>query len=627
MMYEKEKSDLMSDELYEVTKDYIKLKNTKYAIEITGKWGSGKTHYLLNYLIPQLSNELDEFKICYVSLNGISSLEQLSENISLQIMKKYQKIIKNANKTLKKYGPALGQILKLDKIIELSAQEISNLVDEKSQSQKGIDFSKLIIFFDDLERIGEGLSLNEVMGYINTNFIEHKHTKVIFICNEEKIDKEFNFEKYIGQRFEYRHNSEETLIDFLTSYSESNPFIETNKNNLKSIIYNIFKEKNSSHANINFRTLNFILDRFTILYRKMENSIDFTNISEQAKDNIYYKVFLNILVIGNEFKENFEGMKNIKFDDATIYEKFNIDSLKFSLFSLSKDDDLNKFLSEIKEKYLKKDPKFDSYIEFFPEITNFILKGFITLDNLKEELKDFLTPPIQSDNSEDILYNYNDYSDSQLKEAQNKIITRIKNNELDVTFYPKFLNLFNMLNKLKLVYPEFEDFPKIFKDNCTQSIKSEKYHESILLQDFRYRFDTSEQNLNDIIRQLEDAKEKASIKKFKSALENYFIQLKENESPNNELLGQIANNQYSLFEILVENKDIYLKYFNNKNVLYEFTYFINNPTNISSNNKIYIEKFKDLLSNSKEKIQPEEHFIWTSNYNSLINTLNSLLEE
>lgn len=45
------------------------------------------------------------------------------------------------------------------------------------------DKSKIIIIFDDLERVG--IEINEVLGIINS-FVECHKTKVIIIANEKK---------------------------------------------------------------------------------------------------------------------------------------------------------------------------------------------------------------------------------------------------------------------------------------------------------------------------------------------------------------------------------------------------------------------------------------------------------
>ena len=41
--------------------DYLNRKDTNYAVLMSGKWGSGKTHYWKNALVPLLSTEKEVF--------------------------------------------------------------------------------------------------------------------------------------------------------------------------------------------------------------------------------------------------------------------------------------------------------------------------------------------------------------------------------------------------------------------------------------------------------------------------------------------------------------------------------------------------------------------------------------
>lgn len=76
-------------QLNDVVISYLSLPKTNYAIQINGPWGIGKTHYIthtLANLIESIHIENDstpKFKVCYVSLNGFSSVEQIGEAVFL----------------------------------------------------------------------------------------------------------------------------------------------------------------------------------------------------------------------------------------------------------------------------------------------------------------------------------------------------------------------------------------------------------------------------------------------------------------------------------------------------------------------------------------------------------------
>lgn len=70
------------DEITSIVKDYLNQNNTDYAIFINGVWGSGKTYYVKNCLIPEINKfdfpsdngiENKKFKPVYISLFGLSN--------------------------------------------------------------------------------------------------------------------------------------------------------------------------------------------------------------------------------------------------------------------------------------------------------------------------------------------------------------------------------------------------------------------------------------------------------------------------------------------------------------------------------------------------------------------------
>ena len=91
----------MNLELIEELKKYIKNDRVNYAVLIDGEWGSGKTYFIKEELIPKLNEEIknngdkptSEYKKpLYISLYGVDSLDSISAEIYLQIMGKYSKM-------------------------------------------------------------------------------------------------------------------------------------------------------------------------------------------------------------------------------------------------------------------------------------------------------------------------------------------------------------------------------------------------------------------------------------------------------------------------------------------------------------------------------------------------------
>ncbi len=87
------------EELVDSILDYVKADYTDYAIMINGEWGSGKT-YFWNHKIRNKIDNLNvkgkKFSTIYMSLYGISNLEDISKKIFIETtqhmdkgMKKY----------------------------------------------------------------------------------------------------------------------------------------------------------------------------------------------------------------------------------------------------------------------------------------------------------------------------------------------------------------------------------------------------------------------------------------------------------------------------------------------------------------------------------------------------------
>ena len=86
------------DDLVESILDYIRADYTDYAIMINGEWGSGKT-YFWNH---KIRNKIEAMQIngkkyttIYMSLYGISNLEEISKKIFIETTQLMDKNLKN----------------------------------------------------------------------------------------------------------------------------------------------------------------------------------------------------------------------------------------------------------------------------------------------------------------------------------------------------------------------------------------------------------------------------------------------------------------------------------------------------------------------------------------------------
>ena len=150
---------------------------------INGEWGSGKTYFWNN----KIRNKIESMQVngkklttIYMSLYGISNLEEISKKIFIettQLMDKNLKKYMNYNEqtTIPEYAK--------------TGLDMANFFGVTQNGDK-IDYEKFfstddkVLCFDDLERAN--VDVIDILGYIN-NFVEHDHIKTIIICNEKEL--------------------------------------------------------------------------------------------------------------------------------------------------------------------------------------------------------------------------------------------------------------------------------------------------------------------------------------------------------------------------------------------------------------------------------------------------------
>ena len=171
------------EDLVESILDYVRKPYTDHAIMINGEWGSGKTYFWNNKVKNKIeSTEIDgrRYKTIYMSLYGISNLEDISKKIFIETTQLM-------DKNLKRYMMSNNQTT-----IPEYAKTGLDMANFFGVTQNGdrIDYGKFfstddkVLCFDDLERAN--VDVIDILGYIN-NFVEHDHIKTIIICNEKEL--------------------------------------------------------------------------------------------------------------------------------------------------------------------------------------------------------------------------------------------------------------------------------------------------------------------------------------------------------------------------------------------------------------------------------------------------------
>ena len=171
------------EDLVESILDYVRSDYTDYAIMINGEWGSGKTYFWNNRIrkkIESMHLNGKKYTTIYMSLYGISNLEEISKKIFIETtqlmdknLRKYMDV--NNQSTIPEYAK--------------TGLDMANFFGVTQNGDK-IDYADFfatddkVLCFDDLERAN--VDVIDILGYIN-NFVEHDHIKTIIICNEKEL--------------------------------------------------------------------------------------------------------------------------------------------------------------------------------------------------------------------------------------------------------------------------------------------------------------------------------------------------------------------------------------------------------------------------------------------------------
>lgn len=223
---------MSNSHIHEFALDYC-FSNTppRYALLLTGAWGSGKT-WFIEKLINELNNK--ETKELYISLYGLSSFSA----IEYEFYRKLHPVLSKkgmelAGKVLK---GALKATIKLD--LDMDGKDDASAtasIPSVNLPEYLTNTSGFTLIFDDIERCS--INLPDLLGYIN-HFVEHQNYKAILIANEEELDKNDKYklikEKLVGRTFEITPQIDEALDKFIED-SGLEKFFEPHRELIKEI--------------------------------------------------------------------------------------------------------------------------------------------------------------------------------------------------------------------------------------------------------------------------------------------------------------------------------------------------------------------------------------------------------
>lgn len=371
----------MNEELTNRIKQYLGL-DTNYAIIINGDYGIGKTHYIKNHLFPEIkivdvpnTEDGEKYIPILISLFGVKSIEDLQNQIFLELYPIFKtkgaKILTGLGKGLLKH-------------IGTEPDELLN--DTGTSSGKLINYSKIVLFIDDIDRKSKDLELKEFFGYIN-NLVENLDAKVVLVANEDELRKEIGDdgtyysmlrEKVIGISVTFSSNTAQIYDEIITSkYKESNTkyyhFLFQKK---KEILHRIRQNQQ------NLRNLIFFLEHFKIIFNELETFLTSDNKFDEVKDGLKTNILNFTLPIAIEYKMGKLNSSNFE----EIQSKYQGSFFDISGFLGEKEEqEKEETYSDIYEKKYLKDDSFKR--TYFDSIFQYILGNeFFNFKKLEQEI-------------------------------------------------------------------------------------------------------------------------------------------------------------------------------------------------------------------------------------------------
>ena len=491
------------DDLIESILDYVRSDYTDYAIMINGEWGSGKTYFWNNQVkkkIESLKLNGKKFTTIYMSLYGISNLEEISKKIFMETSQLM-------DRNLRRYMNTKG-ITTIPEYAKTGI-DMANLFGSSSNGGR-IDYNEFfstddkVLCFDDLERAN--VDVIDILGYIN-NFFEHDHIKTIIICNEKELstkiknnnlemktfiatylldkqgelnksdkpmvekiqdkiehvfDKAIDYErikeKLIGETFEYAPQFDYIINGIFMRFEQNRDLIRFLRENTKLII-STFKKSGTR----NLRILKHALNDFSKIYEEVSNLYPNTNYRAMQAMLIFTIAVSFEIKAGKITKEKFKNIKdNEEYKSILVSSRVLMDNRQFYI----KEFDGNYYYN------FKSDYRFFKFIEYYVRTRIFDMKLF------KEELEAVNASPKTKkvpSYKKILVEEYWKLPDEQFTKIVEETLEEVQKGELELIDVVKLFEYFVYFSKSGLIRNDVPTLKTVFLNGMNLSSLHSKY--------------------------------------------------------------------------------------------------------------------------------------------------------
>ena len=538
------------DDLVESILDYIRSDYTDYAIMINGEWGSGKTYFWNHKIRNKIENMTVNGKkltTIYMSLYGISNLEEISKKIFIETTQLM-------DKNLKRYMDANGQT-----VIPEYAKTGLDMANFFGVTQNGdkIDYENFfstddkVLCFDDLERAN--VDVIDILGYIN-NFVEHDHIKTIIICNEKELstklkssnlemktfiatyllDKEDKLlttdkpmvekieetienvfdkandyerikEKLIGETFEYAPEFTYIINGLLIRYENNGDLIRFLRENTNLIVSTFIKS-----GTRNLRILKHALNDFKKVFDMVNKSYPNTN------NRILQTMLIFTIAVSFEIKAGkVTKDKFININDNEEYKSLVVSSRVFM-------DNRQFYIKEFDNNYyynFKTEYRFFKFIEIYVRTRIFDMKTF------KKDMEDIINT-VDTDKLPGykrlLTEEYWKISDDQFPKVISEVLESVKKGEIQLIDLIKIYTYFVYFVKKGLVDYDMQTINSVFLNGMNVSSITSEYCEDAEDQIKQMSFDENMPEMQEVLARFRDLNNQLKDKMYRVKADTIF---------------------------------------------------------------------------------------------------------
>ena len=462
----------------------------------------GKTHFWNHKIKKKIeSMQLNgrRYRTIYMSLYGISNLEEISKKIFIETTQLM-------DKNLRKYMDSHEQTT-----IPEYAKTGIDMANFFGVTQSGdkVDYAEFfstedkVLCFDDLERAN--VDVIDILGYIN-NFVEHDHIKTIIICNEKELsmklknsnlemktfiatylldkqdelnntdkpivekiqqkienvfDKANDYErikeKLIGETFEYAPKFDYIINGILMRYENDGEYIRFLRENTRLIISTF--ERSGTR---NLRILKHALNDFKKIYEMIDNN--YPNTSQKIiQTMLIFTIAISFEIkAGKVTKDKFMNIKdNEEYNSILVSSRILMDNKQFYI----KEFDSNYYYN------FKSEYRFFKFIEYYVRTRIFDMKIFKeNMENIRNTIDTENLPAYKRLLTEE----YWKISDDEFDKVIADIMEDVKQGNLRLIDNVKIYAYFSYFSKKKLIEYDLKTIKNVFFNGMNlASLKSE----------------------------------------------------------------------------------------------------------------------------------------------------------